>query len=171
MKWIASILLMLGLATTSFGQPQKKLMPDRPNITAAQKRGAAPGMMVLIEGLYVNALRQQGQQQAELTDDQINKIVPLLRQYLRDRNQVDGVRRPRARNRLQQAINNRVPDEELAPLIQEFDQVNADAQAAQEKFLAAADPVLTTRQRAWLRLFQIRMEERISNFIQEGRKP
>jgi Spy/CpxP family protein refolding chaperone len=172
MKWIASFLIVVGLATASFGQPQKKLLPDRPNAKAAQKRGApAPGMMVLIEGLYVNALRQQGQQQAELTDDQIDKIIPLLRQYLRERNQVDGIRRPRARNQLQQAITRRIPDEELAPLIQEFDQVNTDAQATQERFFTAADPILTTRQRAWLRLFQIRMEERISNFIQEGRKP
>src|SRR5258705_8764664 len=165
--------LILGITTLSVAQDQKTLVPDRPNAkAAAQKRGArVPDMLALIQGLYVQALRQQGQQQAELTDDQINRIVPLLRQYLQDRNQVDGVRRQRVRNQLQQSLTRGASDEDLARMIQAFDQVNTDTHASQERFLASTDPILTVRQRAWLRLFQLRMEDRISNYIRENTQP
>jgi hypothetical protein len=163
--------LVLGITSLSFAQGQKKLVPDRPNAKAAQRGARVPDMLALIQGLYVQALRQQGQQQAELTDDQINRIVPLLRQYLQDRNQVDGVRRQRVRNQLQQSLTRGASDEDLTRMIQDFDQVNTDAHASQERFLTSVDPILTVRQRAWLRLFQLRMEDRISNYIRENTQP
>jgi hypothetical protein len=124
-------------------------------------------MIQLIQGMYVNALRQQAKQ-VEITDDQVNRILPYLRQYVEDRNEIGGTRRLRIQRDLQQALIRGASDEELTRLIQQFDRVDADVRAAQEQFLSNTDPILTVRQRAWLRVWQLRVEERIRRLIQEG---
>jgi hypothetical protein len=74
----------------------------------------------------------------------------------------------RAQRELQQAINRGASDDDLSRLIQQFDRIETDVQAAQARFLANADPILTLRQRAWLRIWQMRVEDRIRRLIQEG---
>ena len=164
------ITIGLTLAFASLHSAQQRVAPDRPNLRGAPKRGPTPTMLQLIEGMYVNALRQQSRQ-VELTDEQINKILPFLRQYVQDRNEIGGARRLRSQNQLQQALNRGASDDELVRLIQQFDRIEVDVRAAQEQFFANADPLLTIRQRAWLRVWQLRMEERIRRLIQEGAPP
>ncbi len=160
---IGALLVTLATANSSTAQQ----VPPRPDTKNVQKRGPAPPLVQLIEGIYVNSLRQQAKQ-AEITDEQIARMLPFLRQYLRDRNEIGGTRRLRAQRDLQQAFNRGAPDEELGRLIQQFDRIDADVQAAQAQFLSSTDPILTMRQRAWLRVWQIRVEERIRRLIQEG---
>src|SRR5262245_33802371 len=118
---VATCLLLLGPARSLAAQQRAV---ERPNANKnAQKRApAAPPMVQLIEGIYVNSLRQQAKQ-VEITDDQIARILPFLRQYLRDRNEIGGTRRVRAQRELQQAIMRGAPDEELTRLIQQFDRI------------------------------------------------
>ena len=173
MKRILALLALVAVSTalagTAYGQ--KKLVPDRPIARGAQKnRPPGPAMLQLIQGFYVNALRQQGKQ-VELSEDQINRIIPFLRQYLDDRNQINAARRPRSQMLLRQAVMRGAPDEELAKLIQQFDQIDVDARSTQERFFANVDPLLTIRQRGWLRVWQLGVEDRIKRMIQDGAVP
>src|SRR5437899_2301390 len=97
---IGAICMTLG--TTAVSLAQEKAPAERPNASAAQRKGPPPPMIQLIEGIYVNSLRQQGRQ-VEITDEQINRILPFLRQYVEDRNQIGGARRLRIQKDLQQA--------------------------------------------------------------------
>ena len=152
---IGAICMTLGATAVSLAQ--EKAPAERPNASAAQRKGPPPPMIQLIEGIYVNSLRQQGRQ-VEITDEQINRILPFLRQYVEDRNQIGGARRLRIQKDLQQALNRAASDEELSRLIQQFDRIDADVRAAQEQFLSSTDPILTIRQRAWLRVWQLRVD-------------
>ena len=167
------LLLSAGLLCVAMASPapsiygQRAVPADRPGARGNQNRANAAPVVPLIQGFYINQLRQQARQ-AEISEDQVNRLLPVLRQYLEERNEAGGTRRLRAQRELQQAFNRGASDDELSRLIQQFDRIETDVQAAQARFLASADPILTLRQRAWLRLWQTRVEERIRRLIQEG---
>jgi len=135
--------------------------------TPAPKRPPAPPLLDVVQGLYINQL----QQQVELNDDQFVKVAALLKEYLREQNEIGGQRRARARNQLVQAINRNAPDEELVPLIKDFDQIEVDRQASLERFYTSVDPLLQTRQRAKLRIYIVRKEDQIRQLIQAAQIP
>ena len=153
--------LLLAQRRVNVKQAQQKLQPQRP---AAAGRG---GMLGLIQGMYINQL----QRQTEITDDQFVKIVPFLRQYIAERSEIEGPRRITARRQLNQAVMRGASDEELTPLIEQFDRVDADLQESQLKFLRNVDPLLNIRQRARLRVHLIQTEERIRRLIEESQNP
>jgi hypothetical protein len=152
--------LLLAQRRVNVKQVQQKLQPQRP-------AAAGRGMLGLIQGMYINQL----QRQTEITDDQFVKIVPFLRQYIAERSEIEGPRRIAARRQLNQAVLRGASDEELTPLIEQFDRVDADLQESQLKFLRNVDPLLNIRQRARLRVHLIQTEERIRRLIEESQNP
>jgi hypothetical protein len=153
--------LLLAQRRVNVKQAQQKLQPQRPAVAG---RG---GMLGLIQGMYINQL----QRQTEITDDQFVKVVPFLRQYIAERSEIEGPRRIAARRQLNQAVLRGASDEELTPLIEQFDRVDADLQESQLKFLRNVDPLLNIRQRARLRVHLIQTEERIRRLIEESQNP
>jgi|RhiMethySRZTD1v2_1073278.scaffolds.fasta_scaffold955686_2 hypothetical protein len=171
MKKAFVAVFVLGL--TTIGTDASVLSQRRVNVAQArvqQQRPAAAargGMLPLIQGMYINQL----QRQTEITDDQFVKIVPFLRQYVAERSEIDGPRRIAARRQLNQAVMRGASDEELTPLIEQFDRVDAELQESQIKFLRSVDPLLNIRQRARLRVHLMQTEERIRRLIQESQNP
>src|SRR5262245_31522445 len=115
------------IGTDAFVLAQRKIDVNPAQAKVQQQRPAAAargGMLPLIQGMYINQL----QRQTEITDDQFIKVVPFLRQYIAERSEIDGPRRIAARRQLNQAVMRGAPDEELTPLIEQFDRVDADLQ-------------------------------------------
>jgi hypothetical protein len=118
----------------------------------------------MVEGFYVSQLRSQ----MELSDDQFAKLLPLVEQTLRERREISG-RRTQAMNELRLLIEQGGSEEDMKRLIGEIDKTDAEIQASQQKFLDSADPLLTIRQQARLRVVQAMIETRIRLMIERAR--
>ncbi len=174
MNKMAAVLLAAVVWTGNPGfaeQTQKQVLPDRPNANARDiKKAQAPPagpMIEVIQGLYLSRI----QQQTEINDEQYTKLRPLLQEYLRDRSEIGGPRRVRAQRQLFQAVNRGATDAELSAFIKEFDRIDADVMGAKERFLSGADPSLTVRQRARLRVFLVNMENQVNQLIRLAQSP
>lgn len=167
-KMAIAAFLAAFLATPAVAQlrpPRQQLRP--PVRDGAPPRGAQnPPVLDMIEGFYVSQLPGM----VELSDEQFVKILPVLRQSLRDRFEI-STRRTRATNQLRQATQRGSSDEELTRLVRELDRADNDVQSNREMFLASVDPLLTPRQQARLRMSLIMIEQRVGNMIQRANNP
>ncbi len=169
---IVSILLTVTLAATAgfASQAEQKLVPNNPNAARnAQKRGVGvqpPGLEV-IQGFYLSRLKQQ----TEISDELYARLRPLLMGYLRERAEIGGPRRMRAQRQLFQAVNRGATDDELIAAMKEFDRIDGDVVGSKEKFFSSADPLLTVRQRAKLRVFMVNMENQVNQMIRLSQAP
>jgi hypothetical protein len=145
-------------AGTSIAQGALRRNPDG--------AGRRPTIEADVERFYVNQFRRQ----VEMSDDQFGKALPMLRLALRERREIQA-RRIRALNQLRQAVERGDGDEELKLNIDEVDKVNAELKASQDRFLRGVDPILSLRQQARLRIFEIMIEQRIRRMIDQARVP
>jgi hypothetical protein len=68
-------------------------------------------------------------------------------------------------NQIRQLTNRGGADDEIKRMIKELDQADADGLANQQKFLTNADPLLTARQQAKVRIFQAMADQRIRQML------
>lgn len=120
----------------------------------------------IIEGLYISRF----QEDIGVSDEQFTRILPMLRQNLRERREF-GERRTRALARLRQMIQSNAEEDELKRQLREVDRSESDAATLQQSFVAKVDPILTTAQQARLRVFQMMIDQRVRRMIDRVRAP
>ena len=165
-KMAVAACLSVFLAAPAFAQQRGPRQQLRPPVRdgAPPPRGAqTPPVLDMVEGFYVSQLPRM----VEVSDEQFVKILPVLRQSLRERFEI-STRRTRAMNQLRQAAESGASDEDLTRLVREMDRADSDVQANRERFLASVDPQLTPRQQARLRMALIMIEQRVGNMIQRA---
>ena len=170
-----SLTLLLGTAVSAptfvqqgpreIGRRIGKVRPQRSrqgrNLRAPD---AAAPIQEMIEGFYVSRL----QRELDLDDEQFGRILPLLRESLRERNEL-GQRRARALNQLRRALQSDASEDEMTRRIAEVDASDLALREAQANLLRSVDPDLSPGQRARLRFVQPNLEERIRNMIERSR--
>ena len=168
---IVSLTLLLGTGVSEaplLGQGPREIGKVRPQGPRQQRNLRAPDagapIQEMIEGFYVSRF----QQELDLDDEQFAHVLPLLRDSLRERNEL-GQRRARALNQLRQAVGGNASDDELTRRIAEVDASDLALREAQAKLLRSVDPALSPAQRARLRFVQPNLEERIRNMIERSR--
>ena len=156
---IAGPIIQQGPLNIGKAGPQRegRLVPDN------RGRNRAP-IQEVIEGLYVSRFLQE----LELNDDQFARVLPALRDSLRQRNQL-GQRRSRALNALRRSIQEGASDDEINARVRDVDESDLALRAVQEKFFRSVDPELSPRQRGRLRIVQPNLEQRIRNLIDRSR--
>jgi hypothetical protein len=117
----------------------------------------------MVEGFYVSQLPTM----MELSDEQLVKMLPALRQSLRERFEISG-RRTRVVVQIRQTVDRGGSDEEILRLVRDLDQADTDVQTNRERFLTSVDPLLTPTQQARLRLSLMMIEQRVGNMIQRA---
>jgi hypothetical protein len=127
-------------------------------------RPVRPALQDEVERFYSNQLRNQ----VELDEEQFSQIAPIVRLTLRERRDIE-LRRIRATNQTRQAILRNASDDELRELIAEMDRADAERQASQQRFLRSIEPILSVRQLARLRVFEVAIEQRIRAMIDQAR--
>jgi hypothetical protein len=164
MKVLIAACLAAFVAAPAFTQVRPLRQQLRPPVRdGAGARGGQTPILDMVEGFYVSQLPAM----TELSDEQFVKILPVLRQSLRERFEISA-RRTRAVAELRQLVERGGSDEEMTRLIREMDRADAGVQASREKFLASVDPLLAPRQQARLRMALIMIEQRVGNMIQRA---
>ena len=175
---VCFLLVILSSAVSLSQQRPKQLQPPDEVPTATRPRdkavnparagqaGRTPAIEDAVLGYYIN----QFPQVAEVSDEVFVKVLPHLRQFVRERFEIS-----QRRNRVSNAIKNMVQrsdsEEDLKRAIREFDKADAEIQANQERFLISVDPLLNTQQQAKARIFLMMADNRIRqilNAIQNG---
>lgn len=159
--FIAACLVSL-VAVPAFTQSRPLRQQLRPPARDGARGGQTP-ILDMVEGFYVSQLPAM----TELSDEQLVKILPVLRQTLRERFEISA-RRNRTVAELRQLAERGGSDEEMTRLVRELDKADVEVQTSREKFLAAVDPLLTPRQQARLRVSLIGIEQRVGNMIQRA---
>ena len=171
---IMSLTLLLGTGVSAppvlrqgpreIGRQIGSVRPQRPGQQRNLRDSDVAPIQEIVEGFYVSRF----QQELDLDDEQFAHVLPLLRDSLRERNQL-GQRRARALNQLRQAIQANAGDDELTRRIAEVDESELALREAQANLLRSVDPDLSPRQRARLRIVQPSLEQRIRNMIERSR--
>ena len=149
MKKAVTVILVLTLANILALSQQRQ--PLRPGPAALED---------MVEGFYIS----QFPQQVEVGDEQYAKILPVLRQHLRERREISA-RRTRALNQLRMLVQRGASEDELRKLIADIDKADMDAEASRERFLGNVDPLLSVQQQAKVRIFQVAIEQRIRQML------
>jgi len=148
-------------------QNQKQPQSLRPN---ARPNAGRPGPVPIedvVEGFYMS----QFPVMVEVDDEQFAKIMPFLRQGLRELREIT-MRKRRAINQLMAMTQRKdEPEENLRRMIREVDKADEDYRLALEKLYSSVDPHLTAHQQARFRVFQDRMPQRIRQMIQSVTPP
>ena len=118
----------------------------------------------LLSSFYIGRI----QNAVGLTDDQYLKILPVLRQYITERFQAASARN-RAVVDLRQAVQRKAADDELSRLIKAFDTADNETKEVSIRFHIQIDPLLTAMQQVKLRVFQINVENQLSNLVLRAR--
>lgn len=143
------VILMLVLGNMpALSQQRQPLRPGR------------PALEDMVEGFYIG----QFPQQVEVGDEQYAKILPVLRQHLKDRREISA-RRTRSLNQLRMMVQRGASDDDIRRTIADIDKADADAEASRERFLSNVDPLLTVQQQARVRIFQVAIEQRIRQML------
>jgi hypothetical protein len=168
MKKLALLLLLFALpeAYALPRQAREQRLQPRP---ADRPRANANRRAVVEEAVYAFYV-DQFQQQAEMSPDVFVKVLPLVRQFVRDRFQI-GDRRARVLDQLRQAVLTGSSEDDLKRIVRELDLADADFQSNQEKFFSSVDPLLNARQQAKVRLIQIMADNRIRQALQAVQNP
>jgi len=176
MKRSVTAVILVVLATMSAVPAHAKLRQARQNLRPrpdiVQPKRPAVAVADAVDTLYLKRIKPF----VELTDDQYQKVVPSLMNWLSEK-RATANRRARLMNQIRQATNRGtlpnsdapVDEETFSMLVRELDKADADAFASQEKFVRAVDPLLSPRQRARLRFFQNTMERQILEMIESNR--
>lgn len=167
-----AIMTLTMLAGTGLAAPSSqegpvilKVRPQRrPGQVRILRAPDIASIQEVIEGFYVSRF----QMELELDDEQFARVLPRLRNSLRERNEA-GQRHARALNQLRQAMRADASDDEIARRIEEIDESDIALRAIQVNLLRSVDPDLSPRQRARLRIVQPNLEERIRNMIERSR--
>lgn len=158
-RFVVVLSLVLLSSGIVFSQQNARPANRRPN--------AAPAIQDAVVGFYI----EQFPQQVEVTDEQFVKVLPILRQALRERREISA-RKTRTLNQLRMMVQSGDgSDDEIKRLLRELDKADADLQSSQEKFLNTIDPLLTPRQQARLRIFEFMIDQRIRRMIDRARNP
>ncbi len=172
----ATIIILMLLATGVSGEPLLrqgpreigreigKIRPQRPGPRRNLRAPDVSTIQEMVEGFYVSRF----QQELDLDDEQFAHVLPMLRDSLRERNEL-GQRRVRTRNQLRQAMQDNASDDEINRRISELDASDRALWEAQANLLRLVDPDLSPGQRARLRFVQPNLEERIRNMIERSR--
>ena len=158
-RLLSAILLVVFLSTPGWSQQKNQQQARRNVIPARMMRDS-----VLV--FYVRQFRPV----AGVSDEVFVKILPFLEQFIDDRFQISQ-RRTRALNQLRAADKQGASEEELKRLYQEVDGADAEIQANQVRFLNNVDPLLNTRQRAKLRIFQQMADNRMRELVNGVQNP
>jgi hypothetical protein len=150
-------------ATRPPNQKQQQQQLRVPNARGARDRVPIEDV---VEGFYVS----QFPVQVQTDDEQLVRILPLLRQGLRDLRQI-SIRKRRAMNQLAQMVLRDEPEENLKRMIQEIDKADEEYQTTQQRFYNSVDPHLTPLQQARFRVFQDRIDQRIRQMINSVTAP
>jgi hypothetical protein len=161
-KGIAIVVLMLVFTATGWAQAQQRRQQQlrSPNVA-----GRPAPIEDVVEGFYVS----QFSEFVEVGDEQLSKVLPVLRQALRERREISA-RRTRSLNQLRIMTERGDSAEELQRMVREVDKADADTLASQQKFVSEVDPLLSARQQAKLRVFQVLIEQRIRRMIDRARR-
>ena len=159
-KLVAAFLLASLPAAYALPRPQQNQQNQ------AAKRG--PGinlrksaMVDSVITFYVTRFPKQ----VEVSDDTFGKMIPALKQFVQDRFELTN-RRDRALVQLRQTLQrSNATDDELRRAVRDFDAADKDIQANQEKFLANVDPLLSPKQQAGLRLFQVQTDNQMRQML------
>ena len=167
-----SALLLSGLAIAQ-SRPairppvrQQKVRPDplRPNPNRLEATRTIEDM---VESFYVSRF----QAEMQVTDDQFARLLPTLRESIREQRQV-AVRQNQARNQLRRRVlAGNASEDELRNAIRELDRLDDEASDSQRRLLASVDAVLTPVQQARFRVFRFQIEQRIRQLMQGARNP
>lgn len=133
---------------------------NRPRANAVDR----PPLEDMIEGLYVSRF----QEELGLNEDQFSKMLPTIRQNLRERREF-AARRTRALNRLRQLLQQGAGDDELRSQLREVDRADADAANRAQNLYGKLDPMLSTTQQAKLRIFEFAIDQRLRRMIDQAR--
>jgi hypothetical protein len=173
-KLVAGFLLVILSSTVGLSKQggPKQLQPGdqvpnaaRPRDKAANRAaqaGRTPAIEEAVLGYYIN----QFPQVAEVSDEVFVKVLPHLRQFVRERFEISQ-RRNRASNAIKNMVQRGDSEEDLKRAIHEFDKADADIQANQERFLANVDPLLNTQQQARARIFLMMADNRIRQILNQ----
>ncbi len=148
-------------ARSGIGQ-QRRQQLRRPNAMAP--RGAP--IEDLVEGFYIS----QFSEVVGVGDDQLAKVLPILRQGLRERREI-AARRAQTLNQLRLVTERGDAEDEIRKLVREIDKTDADALTRQQKLVNEIDPHLNARQQAKFRMFQVMVEQRIRQMLDRARDP
>ena len=158
----SAFLLTAALATSGLSQARQtqRLRPDGGTAPTQQRPRANAALQDMVLGFYIS----QFQQVSEVNDEVFARILPSLREFVRDRFEISA-RRTRSLNQLRQSINRNASEDEIKRLIRELDQADADGFANQKRFLEKVDPLLNTQQQAKVRIFQATSDQRIRQML------
>lgn len=158
------IILPLLAATGSYGESLRALRRQNKgqSLAPANRQNALrrPAMRDAMLFFYV----QQIQKQLEISSEVYEKILPLMEDFVQNRLDISQ-RRTRAIAQIRQAINRGAGDDELTRLTHEVDAADVEAQNNQDKFLNGVDPLLTPKQQARLRLFQVNADNQLRQYL------
>ncbi len=166
MRKLAAVFLLVILSSTIALSKQDGARRLEPRGKAANRAAAQAGRTPAIEDAVLGYYISQFPQVAEVGDDVFVKVLPHLRQFVRERFEISQ-RRNRALNAIRNMVQSADSEEDLKRLIREFDKADADIQANQEKFLANVDPLLSTHQQAKARLFLMMADNRIRQILNQ----
>ena len=164
---ILCLIVTLGAALAATAQ--RRLQLDRPRQDLPERPRAQPGGAPIddvVEAFYIRRLPAQ----VQLNDTQLAKVLPFLRQAIRERLEI-AMRRTRTLNELRQLIQQGGSDDDVKRLVRDFDKADSDQQTSQEKFLANVDPLLTIRQQARLRVSLANIEQQLRRAINQAGGP
>ncbi|HYR83044.1 MAG TPA: hypothetical protein VE422_03085 [Terriglobia bacterium] len=166
MRKVAAVFLLVILSSTAGlsmqGAAKRLQLRDKAANREEKQAARTPAIEDAVLGYYIN----QFPQVAEIGDDVFVKVLPHLRQFVRDRFEISQ-RRNRALNTIRNIVQRDDSEEDLKRLIREFDKADADIQSNQERFLANVDPLLTTHQQARARLFLMIADNRIRQILNQ----
>ena len=134
-----------------------------------QKQAGGPiiNRRMIMEDQVIAFYVKQFPKQAGISDETLGKILPSLRDFLQARFDISN-RRTQALNRLRQmSQNGNAADEDFKRAVQDFDMADSALQANQEKFLSNVDPLLTPKQQARLRLFQVQADNQMRRMLDQ----
>ena len=154
-RLLSAILLVVFLSTPGWSQQKNQQQARRNVIPARMMRDS-----VLV--FYVRQFRPV----AGVSDEVFVKILPFLEQFIDDRFQISQ-RRTRALNQLETAFEDSV----LPFSAVTGEGADAEIQANQVRFLNNVDPLLNTRQRAKLRIFQQMADNRMRELVNGVQNP
>jgi len=152
-KVVTAFLLLILLSPAAFPQQNQRELRGRNAVTRRPIED-------VVLGFYIS----QFQQVADVSDEVFAKVLPFLRQFIQERFEITN-RRRRALNQIQTLVQRNDSDEEIKRAIQEIDNADSDLQANQKKFLFNIDPLLSPRQQARVRMFQVMSDQRIRQML------
>jgi hypothetical protein len=157
------IILPLLVATGTYGESRRALrLQNRAGQNLANRPNALRGPVMRDAMLFFYV--QQIQKQLELSPEVYEKILPPMTDFVQNRLDISQ-RRTRAITQIRQAINRGAGDDELTRLAHAVDAADVEAQNNQDKFLSSVDPLLTPKQQARLRLFQVNADNQLRQYL------